>query len=276
MAATVLAKSPEKYGFSVELAAPLEYDQVSIDECTDLRVAARCCGSTFERLQELNPELRRWCTPPNEKNYQLKIPKGLRDTFQANYASVPASEKVSWQRHKIQRGETLSRIAQRYGTSVRAITEANSLRSSHRIITGNYLLIPIGSYDGTMAMASGEMDASKELIYTVKKGDALSRIAASFGVSLSQIRRWNSLRSGQYIYPGDKLTIYLSSGTASSSASAEGYRELIYTVKRGDTLWDIAQDFGVSLSDLVRENDLKDPSRLRPGSKLKIKMSNKL
>jgi membrane-bound lytic murein transglycosylase D len=110
----------------------------------------------------------------------------------------------------------------------------------------------------------------------VKKGDALSRIAANFGVSLSQLSRWNNLRSGKYIYPGDKLTIYLPTEFADRQESQESYSELIYTVKRGDTLWEIAQDFGVSLSELVRENGLKDPSRIKPGNKLKIKMSNKL
>jgi len=193
---------------------------------------------------------------------------------------VPESEKVSWQRHKIQRGETLSKIAQRYGTSVRAITDANSLRSSHRIIAGKYLLIPIGPYGGapsSLAVNSSsavEGSSGEKIIYTVKKGDALSRIAASFGISLSQLRRWNNLRSGAYIYPGDKLTVYLSSGGSASVAGREDFTELVYTVKRGDTLWDIAQDFGVSLAELIQDNGLRNPSRIKPGSKLKIKRLN--
>ena len=280
MAATIMAKSPERYGFTVEPEPPLSYDEVTIDGCTDLKVAARCCHSTVDEIKALNPELRRWCTPPNDKAYVLKIPSGTRDSFVANYALVPESEKVSWQRHKIQRGETLSKIARRYGTSVQAISEANSLRSSHRIITGKYLLIPVGPYDGSSATpvvasssSRGDISGGK-LIYTVKKGDALSRIAASFGIGLSQLRRWNNLRSGAYIYPGDKLTIYLSSGGSASVASGDDFTELIYTVKRGDTLWDIAQDFGVSLAVLIQDNGLSNPSRLKPGSKLKIKRLN--
>jgi len=280
MAATIIAKSPEQYGFTVQPEPPLSYDEVTIDDCTDLKVVARCCHSTVDEIQALNPELRRWCTPPNHQAYGLKIPSGTRKTFLANYALVPESDKVSWQRHKIQRGETLSKIAQRYGTSVRAISEANSLRSSHRIIAGKYLLIPVGPYGGsapsisTASSSARIADSGDKLIYTVKKGDALSRIAASFGIGLSQLRRWNNLRSGAYIYPGDKLTIYLSSGEAASVPSAETYTELMYTVKRGDTLWDIAQDFGVSLAELIQENGLRDPSRIRPGSKLRIKRLN--
>jgi membrane-bound lytic murein transglycosylase D len=278
MAATIIAKSPQQYGFTIDPEPPLRYDEVSIDDCTDLKVVARCCGRTVDEIRALNPELRRWCTPPNQKSYQLKIPVGTRDHFLTNYALVPASEKISWQRHKIQRGETLSKIAQRYGTSVRAITEANSLRSSHRIIAGKYLLIPIGPYSGPASSAASSSvraeDTGDKLIYTVKKGDVLSRIAASFGIRLSDLRRWNNLRSGKYIYPGDKLTIYMPSGGSASVASTEDYAELIYTVKRGDTLWDIAQDFGISLAELIRENDVHNPSRIQPGSKLRIKRLN--
>lgn len=284
MAATIIAKSPETYGFSVEYEKPLEYDLVEIEECTDLRVAARCCGVTYDQVKLLNPELRRWCTPPNCSSYRLKIPRGSQATFLKNYALVPTSEKITWERHRIKRGETLSGIARRYGTSVSAIKEANSLRSSHRIIAGKYLLIPLSPFGSSTEgmvipspLAWSESDEqSKKLIYTVKKGDALSRIARNFGVSLTQLRRWNDLRSGQYIYPGDKLAIYLPTDIGGSAGSSESYTELIYTVKRGDTLWDIANDFGVNLAELVRENNLKDPSRIWPGKKLKVKMSKKL
>ncbi|MCK4272503.1 LysM peptidoglycan-binding domain-containing protein [bacterium] len=280
MAATVIAKSPEKYGFFVQYEEPEQYDLVKIDECTDLKVAARCCGSTYDKIKALNPELRRWCTPPNCSSYMLKIPRGTQAKFKRSYVLVPASEKVTWERHRIRRGETLSGIAYRYGTSVSAIKEANSLRSSHRIVAGKYLLIPsspFGNSAWSSSLPASEGDSSgRELIYTVKKGDTLGRIAASFGVSLSRILRWNDLRSGKYIYPGDKLTVYLSTDVGSTKGSPEDYTELVYTVKRGDTLWGIANDFGVNLSQLVRENQLKDPSCIRPGNKLKIKMSRKL
>jgi membrane-bound lytic murein transglycosylase D len=284
MAATVIAKSPEAYGFSIEYESPLEYDQVDITDCTDLRVAARCCGSTSDEIKNLNPELRRWCTPPNSSAYRLKIPKGTKARFQQKYALIPASEKISWQRHKIRKGETLSVIARYYGTSISAIKEANSLRSSHRIIAGKHLLIPIaasGSPAKTTAISTSSVDSKTEttggkLVYKVRRGDNLSRIARNFGISLSQLCRWNNLRTGKYIYPGDRLTVYLPTEVEGSSESPEVYTELIYTVRRGDTLWDIANDFGVSLAALARDNGLKNPSRIWPGRKLKIKMSRKL
>jgi membrane-bound lytic murein transglycosylase D len=284
MAATAIAKSPELYDFSVEYEKPIEYDKVQIDECTDLRVVAECCEASYDQIKVLNPELRRWCTPPNYPGYQLKIPKGTGSTFLKNYALVPASEKITWQRHKIQRGETLSGIARRYGTSVSAIKEANSLRSSHRIIAGDHLLIPLSPISGlsgiTMSSSTlaseGDETTSQKVIYTVRRGDNLFRIAREFGVSVAQLCRWNNLRSGQYIYPGNKLTVYPRASFGGSPGSSGSYTELIYTVKRGDTLWDIANDFGVSLASLIRENNLKDPSRIRPGKKLKIKMTSNL
>jgi membrane-bound lytic murein transglycosylase D len=210
----------------------------------------------------------------------LKIPRGTQAKFKRSYVLVPASEKVTWERHRIRRGETLSGIAYRYSISVSAIKEANSLRSSHRIVAGKYLLIPFSPFGnsagGSSSPASKGDSSGRELLYTVKRGDTLGRIAASFGVSLSRLLRWNDLRSGQYIYPGDKLTVYMFTDVGSTKGSPEDYTELVYTVKRGDTLWGIANDFGVNMLQLVRENQLKDPSCIRPGNKLKIKMSRKL
>jgi len=284
MAALAIAKSPELYDFSVEYEQPIEYEEVRIDECTDLKVVAQCCGASYDEIKVLNPELRRWCTPPNYPAYRLKIPKGTQTTFLKNYALVPASEKITWQRHKIQRGETLSGIARHYGTSVSAIKEANSLRSSNRIIAGDHLLIPLSPVSGLAqgrAISSspaqdGAEAADRKVLYTVRRGDNLYRIARDFGVTVAQLCGWNNLRSGQYIYPGNKLTVYPHAGFGASPGSSESYTELIYTVKQGDTLWDIANDFGVSLSSLIRENNLKDPSRLQPGKKLKVKMSTNL
>ena len=88
MAATIIAKNPEAYGFVVQPVEPFVYDEVVITESTDLRLIARCAGTTFETIKELNPELKRWATPPDATRYILRIPKGTRESFLASFASM--------------------------------------------------------------------------------------------------------------------------------------------------------------------------------------------
>src|SRR5512136_2839827 len=89
LAAAIIAKDPAKYGFAdVAYLPPIEFDTVVIPSRTDLELAARICGVTYETLRDLNPELRRWCTPPDYANYELKIPLGKKALFEAEYAKI--------------------------------------------------------------------------------------------------------------------------------------------------------------------------------------------
>jgi len=142
IAATLIAKEPHKYGFFVEPETAVEYDTVKISECVDLKVVANCVNSDFTKIKELNPAVKRWCTPPGVKNFTLNIPKGTKDQFKLEYAKIPDDEKFSYKRHKIKTGETLSEISDRYATSISVLKKTNSLRSS-RIRAGKYLIIPV-------------------------------------------------------------------------------------------------------------------------------------
>jgi LysM repeat protein len=110
-------------------------------------------------------------------------------------------------------------------------------------------------------------------VYVVRQGDTLSEIADRHGTSSRMIRRWN--RVGRFIYPGDRLTIYVKERTAMAAAatapaptqSSEGY---VVTVRRGDTLWDIARHHGVSLSALLEANGFSKRSTIRPGDTIKV------
>jgi len=104
MAAMIIAKNPEAYGFSLMNVAPFKYDEVVINESTDLRLIARCAGCTYEEIKELNPEIKRWVTPPQYKDYVLRIPPGSKEAFLANFAAIPPEQKITWERHEVTRG----------------------------------------------------------------------------------------------------------------------------------------------------------------------------
>jgi len=296
IAAAIIAKDPQKYGFNVTPDPPLEFDTVMVRETVDLNVVAQCVGSTFSTIKSLNPELLRWCTPPDRKEWVLKIPKGTREQFLTEYAKIPDNKKFTYVRHRIRFGETLSTIARRYGVSMSVIKRFNKLRGT-RIRAGSSLIIPVpqnrdyyryvrkNSTKRRTRKIVKNVPGHKKVVYTVKPGDTLWDIAQQFGVSLRQLRYWNGLSYSRIIRPGQKLNIWLpekplatqqkaankvqspQSGASTSEISSGDF--IYHTVKPGDTLWDIAQQYGVSIREIKKWNGRRS-NLIRPGDQLKI------
>lgn len=205
MAATIIAKNPESYGFTTPPVDPFSYDEVVITESTDLRLVAKCTGASYEAIKEMNPELKRWVTPPDETHYILRIPKGSRDLFLSNFALIPADQKIRWERHLVAKGETLSEIADRFNTTPEAIRDVNGLKRN-RVIPGKHLLIPLDMHNkssGLESLAPEQLGKKQQILYRVRRGDNLSKIAKKHNVTVADIRSWNnglrSLRTGQKI-----------------------------------------------------------------------------
>jgi membrane-bound lytic murein transglycosylase D len=207
MAATIIAKNPEAYGFTLPHVEPYKYDEVVIEESTDLRLVARAAGCTYEEIKELNPELRRWVTPPQIKNYTLRIPAGKKETFLANFAAIPPEQKIKWYRHEVKRGETLVAIAQEYNTTPETISDINGLKKN-RIKPGKHLLIPSGINNvkalDVSYLTPHQGGKQQKILYRVRRGETLSKIARRNNVSIADIKEWNkgigkSLRAGQKI-----------------------------------------------------------------------------
>jgi membrane-bound lytic murein transglycosylase D len=205
MAATIIAKNPEAYGFTVNAADPYKFDEVVIEESTDLRLIARCAGCTYQDIKDLNPEIKRWVTPPNDALYTLRIPIGKKETFLANYAAIPPEQKIKWERHEVRKGETLSSLAKKYNTRPEAIRDINGLKKS-RITPGKHLLIPIdinGKNHDLGYLSMGQTGKQQQILYRVRRGETLGRIANKHNVTIADIREWNkgigSVRAGQKI-----------------------------------------------------------------------------
>jgi membrane-bound lytic murein transglycosylase D len=301
MAVAILSKRPEAFGFvDVPIAQPLTFDEVTLDGCTDLRVAAECVSTSYQSLKSLNPELHRWCTPPGVRGYRLKLPKGTASLFLSQYAQVPDSEKIEWLRHRVRRGEVLSGISKRYHIPMRSVMDVNNLRNPNRLRVGQVLLIPGPAPDGMRltdrSLGSLPKERGEKVFYVVRKGDTLSEIAEKYGVGLTSLRRWNNLK-GSLIRTGKRLTIRLpgerelvyaaasleraqQSGHSKTPSSvtvrakeaddrSSGASETVYVVRRGDTLSGIARRYGTTVKDLRRRNALRR-SLIRPGERLTI------
>ena len=97
LAAAIIAKNPEKYGFNLEYEEPVDHEVVLVAGQTDLKIAAACMGFDVELLRELNPELRRSFTPPNEKAYPLRIPRGTKERFSLCSEEVAEKDQSEFQ-----------------------------------------------------------------------------------------------------------------------------------------------------------------------------------
>ena len=169
LAAVVIAKNPEAYGFTPSTAVPLEHDVVRLDYPVDLETAAKAACASVDDLKLLNPELRRWVTPMDRSDYSLRVPKGSSSAFSEAIAAIPEDERVQFGTHVVRRGDSLSQIARRYGASLQALLAANRLTTRSVIHPGQVLTVPVppGS-GGRMVREAYAMDG--EEIYVVQRG----------------------------------------------------------------------------------------------------------
>ena len=138
MAAAIIAKNPDLYGFSsINYELPLRYDEVKIEKQTSLHLIANVMDIPVEEIQAFNPELLKESTPPNYPNYLLKLPPGTKKIFMANLSKIKSSFK-----HKVKWGETIHSIAKKYHVSSKQLRDVNQLRKNSMIRAGSLLIIP--------------------------------------------------------------------------------------------------------------------------------------
>jgi membrane-bound lytic murein transglycosylase D len=280
MAATMIAKEPERFGFAnIDYDEPLEFDVVSTAKPLELKTVAQRLKTTTEELKSLNPELLRDVTPPGEGAYQLRVPKGLGPKFAAVYPDLPASNRAQWSVHRVNRGETLSTIARKYGVSQAALVDANKLQSRNRIYVGQVLNVPIpgdqvhASSEGRRSESrrsesrgsesrGGERTVSTTGKYFVRPGESLWELSRAFSTTVTALRKANGMRPGDPLVAGRWIKV---PGHKQTESKAKWY-----TVKGGDTVWAIASHFGINVKDLLAANNLDDPRRIYPGAKIRI------
>ncbi len=213
IAAALIAKQPDKYGFNdLNHLSPLRYDKVEINGALSLDLIASLADTDKEEIMMLNPGLKRWCTPP-ESTYALKIPPGKKDGFEKRLASVDTKKRFNFVLHRVREGETLSGIAGHYGAGIIPIKDFNRLSSIHRIRAGTTLVIPVRREAKAYMAQKGN---GKGAVHVVQRGDTLWDIAKAYNISVSKLRKSNNLHGKGYIIrPGD--IIYLSSKAKKSS-----------------------------------------------------------
>ena len=260
LATLLIVRDPEEYGFDLpQPLPPVDFETVSVARHVKLTDLDRALGLESKTLAALNPELRRGVTPAGA--YELNVPPPAAPAFDATLAELAPyfPPKDTYTIHRVRRGETLSTIARRHGTSVNSIVRANNLRSRHRIRSGQRLKIPLrgATVQASTPIATGAQAAT--LSRPVRRGDSLWKLASRYGTTVDRIKRDNGLRSDR-LSIGQTLVI--------NTGVPDGART--YEVRRGDTVGKIARTYSVSIDSVLRANGLSRSSTIYPGQVLVI------
>lgn len=259
-----ILKDPGKYGISLpEPGSPIPYETVTINKQIRLRDVANKLGLSLEVLVGLNPELRQRATPGRE--YFLKVPRGQGEVLLARIDEIPkwSPPKRAYTYHRVRRGQTLSYLAVKYRTRVSAIARANNISSRSIIRVGQRLKIPLGRGAYRSSYSYTLLPGGK---YRVRRGDSLWLIAKKFKTDVRTLQQLNNLKSST-LYVGQVLKI--TEITASANSSARRASVVRYRVKKGDSLWHIAEKFNTDARTIQRMNGLKS-TRIQVGQVLQI------
>jgi len=278
---------------------PLAFDQIS-----------EFLNISKEEIEFLNPIFKSGIIPAyNGKTYSLRLPKDQALKFAENeqsiynYKSKSGVEKeklvaeikksTDKQYHTVRSGESLGLIARKYNVSVKQLQQWNNMRGTMIHPGQKLVVIPSSSYAYVPSASSTKTPASTPAststsdsgppptkstaeFHYVRSGENLAMIAQKYGCSVENLKSWNNLKNNT-IYPKQKLkvsgetTALASSSTPSSAKPNPENKYTYYTVKKGDTLWDIANQYkGVSVDDIKKWNNMGSSSKLQVGQKLKI------
>ena len=197
------------YFGTVNFDAAPQFREVEVDAFIDAEVFARSVGISLEQLRADNPALR-----PAVWEGNKRIPRGFPVKVRSQAVSegdllamVPADYKFAVQTpdvaYVVERGDSLSAIAARFDTSVTELVALNQLRSRNRIQIGQRLLLPQDANSANLLM--NEALASEDGVYTVRRGDTVSLIAARHGVQEQELLTLNGIQDRNRIFPGQLL-----------------------------------------------------------------------
>ena len=266
LAAIFIANNPEKYGFSVNPEPLMEWRDIYMDKSVSIESLSKISGVDKTMLLAYNPELKQGIIPPLDDGdkYKFRLPLIADSSFDSLYLTLKdeSVEEIVFVDHKVKYGENLTLIAKKYGASINEIVSVNKISNPNAIKPRSILKIPMEGYKEYIS------STDNKVVHTVRFGDTLSEIAMKYSTSVKKIKQLNGLRN-DIVRTGQKLQIYVSADNKKSDKVEGSSRKIIYIVKSGDTLSEIAEDYKTSAKQIRRWNRLSN-NKIRIGQKLII------
>jgi membrane-bound lytic murein transglycosylase D len=271
IAVSVIAMEPEKYGFTnVNYERPLDYDVFTIDGAIDLQYLATSSGTDLQTLQDMNPELTQLSTPSDYSGgYPLKIPKGSVTLLAENLKSIPESARKTFLVHVVKKGETVSKIASKYGISKNDLADANNISTKSKLYAGIQLKIPVlktpSSEDfayNTDTQVAQDINSSDEYVSPYLSLNNQTNVS----VETSNESETDQIASNDVIDTENDVDI----NNESATIIPDGSVAVTYKVKSDDSLLGIADLFNSRVSDIRNWNNIPYTSTIKVGQSLTI------
>lgn len=278
IAVSLIALDPGKYGFTDYVPErPYDSEIFNIPGSIDLVYLSSAVGTDLLTLQDMNPELTQLSTPDNYPGgYPLKIPKGTFNLLASNLENIPESAKRTYLVHTVRKGETINRVAQRYGVSKYDLADANNISTNSRLYAGVELRIPVSvnlaennfAYNPDVQTAQDVSTEGYVSPYTnLNKENTLAN--EILFTDIEENNNENSDESGTELVAGNS-ELNETKEIKNDVLVPQDLTPVYYHVKKNDSLLGIADLFNARVSDLRNWNDIPYTSTIRVGQKLTI------
>lgn len=280
IAACLIATDPEKYGFTdIQKMKPVEYDVYTVKDAIDLGYLAKCAGTTVEDLRDLNPELIQNCTPNNTTDgYQLKIPAGKKSMFAANIVNIPESAKRLFVYHSVKKGESLAKIADKYGVSKNDLADANNITIRTKVSRGVKLKIPVKAINPSDFAVNTNESAAEEIASSDPAAAEYISPYAAVTKNISEVAANDVEKDSTVIDSNNDIaevkqpekSTDTEQQTVASQIVPTGKTAISYTVKKNESLLSIADLFNSRVSDVRNWNNIPYTETIKIGQKLTL------